>query len=214
VGCLAVSRCNPIREFFRGAPFQLKETMGYFDTDAGVDEYIKLAEGYDGRELIEILRSHVPSGSSVLELGMGPGVDLALLQPHFEATGSDSSAIFVDRYRALEPSADVLVLDAVDLETERRFDAIYSNKVLQHLSKQDAGRSLAAQHRILNPGGTALHALWFGDKLEEHHGLLFQQYTAESFSEFLGEQFEVLEAKLYAEMEPDDSLSVVIRRVD
>jgi SAM-dependent methyltransferase len=188
--------------------------MGYFDTNEGVDEYIEIAEGYDGRELIEILRSHVPSGSSVLELGMGPGKDLALLQPHFQATGSDGSAIFVDRYRALEPSADVLILDAVNIDTERRFDAIYSNKVMHHLPKQDARRSLAAQHRTLNPGGIALHSLWFGDELEEHHGLLFQQYTAASFSELLDERFEVLESKLYAEMEPDDSLSVILRRID
>ena len=85
---------------------------------------------------------------------------------------------------------------------------------MHHLSKRDAGRSLAAQHRILNPGGIALHSLWFGDKLEEHHDLLFQQYTAESFSELLDEPFEVLESKLYAEMATDDSLSVVLRRID
>jgi len=188
--------------------------MGYFDTDEGVDQYIAMAEGYDGRELIEILRSYAPSGSSVLELGMGPGKDLALLEPYFRATGSDSSAVFVDRYRALESSADVLVLDAVNIDTERRFDAIYSNKVMQHLSKRDARQSLTAQHRALNSGGIALHSLWFGDKLEEHHGLLFQQYTAESFSELLDEQFEVLESKLYAEMAADDSLCVVLRRLD
>jgi len=188
--------------------------MGYFDTDQGVDEYIQMAEGSDGRDLIEILRRHVPSGSSVLELGMGPGKDLALLQPYFQATGSDSSPVFIDRYRAREPSADALVLNAVNIDTERRFDAIYSNKVMQHLSKQDAGRSLAAQHRTLNPGGAALHSLWYGDELEEHHGLLFQQYTAESFSELLDERFEVIESKLYAEMAKDDSLCVVLRRID
>jgi hypothetical protein len=38
------------------------EPMGYFDTIEGVDEYIAMAEGYDGRELIEILQSYVPSG--------------------------------------------------------------------------------------------------------------------------------------------------------
>ena len=119
--------------------------MGYFDTNEGVDQYIKMAEGYDGRELVEVLRSYVPSGSSVLELGMGPGTDFVLLQPCFRATGSDRSGIFVNRYRALEPSADVLVLDAVDIDTERRFDAIYSNKVMQHLFKHS--RSLR-----LNPG--------------------------------------------------------------
>jgi SAM-dependent methyltransferase len=188
--------------------------MGYFDTDEGVNEYIQMAEGYDGRELVEILQKYVPSGSSVLELGMGPGKDLALLQRYFKPTGSDRSAVFVERYRALEPSADVLVLDAVHIDTERCFDAIYSNKVLHHLPKQDAARSMAAQHRALNPGGIALHSLWSGDKLEEHHGLLFQQYTAERFPELLDEQFEVLESKLYAEMDADDSLCIVLRRLD
>jgi len=188
--------------------------MGYFDADECVDEFIKMAEGYDGRELIEILRSDVPSGSSVFDFGMGPGKDLALLQPYFQATGSDRSAVFVDRVRALESSADALVLDAVDMDTERRFDAIYSNKVMQHSSRQDAARSLAAQHRILNAGATALHSLWFGDKLEEHHDLLFRQHTAEGFSKLLYEQFEVLGSEPYAEMAADDSLCVVLRRID
>jgi trans-aconitate methyltransferase len=144
---------------------------------------------------------------------MGPGKDLALLQRHFRVTGSDSSAVFVDRYRALNPSADVLVLDAVNIETDRRFDAIYSNKVMHHLSKEDAGRSLGAQHRVLNAGGIALHSLWFGDECEEHNGLLFQQYTLESFSELLDGQFEVLESRSYAEMAADDSLCVILRRL-
>ena len=188
--------------------------MDCFDTQHGVDEYIRIAEGYDGRELIGILRKHVPSDSSVLELGMGPGKDFALLRQYFRTTGSDGSSIFVDRYRALESSADVLVLDAVTIETDRRFDAIYSNKVLQHLTRCDAEQSLIAQHRVLNPGGIALHSLWFGDELERHNVLLFQQYTTESFAELLNQRFEVLESTLYAEIDAEDSLCVVLRRLE
>jgi hypothetical protein len=29
--------------------------MGFFDTEKGVEQYIKMAEGYDGAELIKIL---------------------------------------------------------------------------------------------------------------------------------------------------------------
>jgi trans-aconitate methyltransferase len=188
--------------------------MGYFDTREGVDEYVKLAEGYDGRGLVEILRKYVPLDSSVLELGMGPGKDFALLRRYFRATGSDSSAIFVEQYRALEPSSDVLILDAATIETDRKFDAIYSNKVLRHLTRRDAEQSLVAQNRALNPGGVALHSLWFGDKLERHHGLLFQQYTIESFAKLLNQRFEVLESTPYAEMAAGDSLCVVIRRLE
>ena len=46
--------------------------MGFFDTEKGVDEYIKMAEGYDGAELIKILQKYLPEKSTVLELGMGP----------------------------------------------------------------------------------------------------------------------------------------------
>jgi hypothetical protein len=49
--------------------------MGFFDTEKGVDEYLKMAEGLDGAELIKILQKFVPEKSSVLELGMGPGKD-------------------------------------------------------------------------------------------------------------------------------------------
>jgi hypothetical protein len=85
---------------------------------------------------------------------------------------------------------------------------------MHHLSKQDAALSLTRQHKVLNADGIGLHSLWSSDELEEHHGLLFQQYTAESFAELLDEQFEVLESTLYAEMESGDSLYVVIKRLD
>ena len=54
--------------------------MGFFDTKKGVERYIKMAEGYDGAELIKILLKHLPANSIVLELGMGPGKDIDILK--------------------------------------------------------------------------------------------------------------------------------------
>ena len=87
--------------------------MGFFDTDEGIEQYMEMAEGYDGAELVAVLRKHLPEGSSVLELGMGPGVDLDILARDYEVTGSDTSEPFLDRYRDLHPDADLLNLDAV-----------------------------------------------------------------------------------------------------
>lgn len=101
---------------------------GYFDDAKNVEAYIKMAEGYDGRELIEILKTHLDSGAKVLELGMGPGKDYTLLGEHYQATGSDNSAIFVERYRQQDAQADVVVLDAVTMAIERKFDGIYGDK--------------------------------------------------------------------------------------
>jgi len=44
-----------------------------------VEQYIKLADGYDGAELIKKLNQFLPNDSSILELGTGPGTDLKLL---------------------------------------------------------------------------------------------------------------------------------------
>ncbi len=99
--------------------------MDFYDEEKNVDTYVQMAEGYDGSELVDVLKKHLAPGSTVLELGMGPGKDVALLAEAFAATGSDRSEVFLRRYRRDHPDADVLLLDAVTMETERRFDAIY-----------------------------------------------------------------------------------------
>lgn len=50
--------------------------MSFFDNEKNVLEYIKMCEGFDGRELIQILSKYLPKDASVLELGSGPGKDL------------------------------------------------------------------------------------------------------------------------------------------
>ena len=72
-----------------------RKNMDYFSNAKNVEDYIQMAEGFDGRELVDILRKHLKGGSTVLELGMGPGKDLKLLSEHFTVTGSDSSNIFI-----------------------------------------------------------------------------------------------------------------------
>jgi len=73
--------------------------MGFYDSKENVETYIQIAKGYDGKALIDILRTYLPTGSSVLELGMGPGIDLDTLAKDYDVTGSDQSDIFLDRYR-------------------------------------------------------------------------------------------------------------------
>ena len=187
--------------------------MGFYDTEKGVKEYIKLAEGFDGAELIEWLNSYLPENSTVLELGMGPGKDLDILLKKYAATGSDFAQPFIDLYLKQHPDADVFQLDAVTMNTPRRFDAIYSNKVLQHLTMDMCRQSLAAQHLVLNAGGIVLHALWYGTEYEEFGDLGFQQYTDESFSALLEGRFEILESKIFTEMEKDDSFAFVLKRL-
>jgi trans-aconitate methyltransferase len=186
--------------------------MGYYDTDETVEEYIKMAEGIDGRELVDALRSHLPIGATVLELGMGPGKDLEILGESFQATGSDSSRVFVERYRQAHPKADLMVLDAASMDTDRRFDAIYSNKVLQHLTTAQLEDSLHRQAKVLNSSGIMLHSFWYGDGEEEYSGLRFVYYTEESFGELIGDEYDIVESSRYSEAETDDSIYFVLAK--
>ena len=186
--------------------------MEFFKDEENVENYISLAEGYDGRELIDILRTHLEPGSSVLELGMGPGKDLDILGETFTVTGSDYSEIFLDRYRKVHPEADLIMLDARILGTDRTFDCIYSNKVLMHLSRDELETSLSRQKDLLNEGGLLFHSFWRGDKVEVHHGLRFVYYDQTHLGEMFGIDYDVVALEVYSEMEDDDSIYVVARK--
>jgi trans-aconitate methyltransferase len=185
--------------------------MSYFDDEQNVLEYIEMAEGFDGRELVEKLGAFLPEGSTVLELGMGPGVDLELLSRKYKATGSDTSEIFLSRYRAEHPDADLLSLDAVTLDTDRKFQCIYSNKVLHHLTRHELPRSFLRQADVLRPGGITLHTFWHGEE-ETHHGMRFVYYEFSELEAMIPTEFQILEISLYEEMEENDSICLVLKR--
>jgi trans-aconitate methyltransferase len=186
--------------------------MGFFDTEKGVDEYIKMAEGYDGAELIKILQEYLDEKSTVLELGMGPGKDLDILSKTFTVTGSDNSQVFLDKYRKENPKADLLKLDAVTLSTNRTFDCIYSNKVLHHLTREDLKKSIQRQSEIVNPRGIAFHSFWKGDKDENYDGMLFTKYQIDELKEIIGNSFDILAMNIYTEMEKDDSILAILKK--
>jgi SAM-dependent methyltransferase len=186
--------------------------MGYYDDEKNVEQYIQMAEGYDGALLIDVLRQHLASGSTVLELGMGPGKDLLLLARHFKVTGSDSSSIFVERFRAQHPGADVMQLDAITMDTDRQFDAVYSNKVLYHLTGEQLRQSFEQQQRILRPGGLALHSFWYGDGQEDMHGLHFAYYDDAQLRALAEPYFDIVQGERYTEMEANDSLYIVLKK--
>ena len=185
----------------------------YYDDEKNARDYIEMAEGYDGRELIEVLKGYLPDGASLLELGMGPGVDLELLSKSYQVTGSDNAQTFLDIYRQKDPKAGLLLLDAVSIETDFKFDGIYSNKVLHHLSADELKNSFLRQRDILNPEGILLHSFWYGDREEFMQGLRFRYYTEDLLLAMVEPHFEVLEITRYCEMEAEDSLYLVLKMI-
>ena len=186
--------------------------MDYYANQENVAAYIQMAADTDGKLLVDVLRRHLPGESTVLELGMGPGKDLLLLTQYYRATGSDFSGVFVERFRKLHPELEVRRLDAITIATDRRFAAIYSNKVLSHLAPSDLRASFQRQAQVLEGRGLALHSFWYGDHVAERQGLLFAYYREDTLSALFEPEFEVLDSERYSEFESDDSLYVVLRR--
>jgi len=185
--------------------------MGYFDSEKNVQEYIKMVEEYDATELINILRKYLKEESTLLELGMGPGKDLDILREYYKVTGSDSSQIFVNRYKKIHPESDILQIDATDIKIQQKFDCIFSNKVLIHLTKEECKSSFKQQKNILNPKGILFHTFWYGTKTEKHHGLLFTYYTEDYLRKMVEEYFNIISLERYSEMEKDDSILLVLQ---
>ena len=187
--------------------------MGYFDTKKGIEEYIKRSDGWGGSKLINVLKKYLPKKSTLLELGMGPGRDFDILKKTYTSTGSDGSKVFLDRYKRKDKNAELLRLDVVSIPTEKRFDCIYSNKVLHHLTKKDLKKSIRRQKEVLNPEGIAFHSFWKGNKVEHKHGLLFMYYEIGALEKIIDKEFDILEIEPFTEMEKDDSIYVVLKKV-
>jgi len=186
--------------------------MNPYDTRKRAVEYIFMADGYDGRALVGLLHGYLRPGSAVLEIGMGPGKDIALLKENYHVTGSDISPAFLELYREKNPGSDLILLDAVTLETERKFNCIYSNKVLHYLDPDQLKASLIRQYEVLTPGGLLCHSFWYGEKEIEVKGMKFHYYSDRMVRECLDDKFEVIVSKKYREMDLDDSLFMLMRR--
>lgn len=187
--------------------------MDYYENKENVQKYIKFVPSHDGALLVDVLVEHLTAGSTVLELGMGPGKDFDLLRQHFRMTGSDLSNEFLDLCRQKYDDADLLRLDARTLDTDRKFDAIFSNKALIHLDRQELGDSFARQHALLNSGGLILHSFWCGTGEADFDDLRLVYHDEAGLSGMLAGAFEVVDMARHAKMADDDSIYVLARKI-
>ncbi|MEL6538879.1 MAG: class I SAM-dependent methyltransferase [Bacteroidota bacterium] len=186
----------------------------YYHTPESVAEYIKMAEGFNGQELIDQLQVHLPPGSQVLELGTGPGTDWQILSKAYTVTGSDLSAEFLKHLQTTHPKGHFLELDAATLETNQTFDGIYSNKVLHHLQDEALQQSISRQAHVLNPKGILCHSFWKGEGSEVFKGMYVNYHQGEELAEVFGQHFDILALKAYAEFEENDSFLLIARKLD
>jgi len=181
----------------------------YYENPENVASYARFTPTHDGAGLVELLASYLPQRARVLELGMGPGADFEKLAAHFQVTGSDFSRAFLDRYRRLDEAADLLHLDARSIETDRCFDAVFSNKALIHFSPDELQQSFDRQHAVLNDGGLILHSFWYGEGQADYNGLTLVYHNEQDLTDMLSGSFDILALERHAKMTEGDSIFVL-----
>lgn len=184
----------------------------YYKDKETVAEYIEMAKDVNGQTLIEKLKQFLPTGTSVLEIGSGPGTDWRILNNHYKVVGSDYSNVFLKHLKGQNPNGAFLKLDAVTLETNQTFDGIYSNKVLIHLNENELDASIKRQAAILNHGGIVCHSFWKGEGSEIFKGMFVQYYHTDTLITAFSNEFELLSIETYSEFEEDDSILLIGRK--
>jgi lipopolysaccharide exporter len=89
----------------------------------------------------------------ILEIGCGDGSAFPYLEvPVDSYKGVDFSQRFLDTFRARYPRADLTCAEGSSyVETERRFDVIFSNEVIQHFDPGMLDRHLRNARRMMRP---------------------------------------------------------------
>lgn len=181
----------------------------YYHQEETVAEYLKMAAEVNSSTLIKRYVRHLNENASVLELGTGPGTDWQLLNSYVKTIGSDVSEVFIQHLNATFPGNEFLLLDAITLKTQQKFNGIYANKVLHHLTDEELEMSLKKQADILLPGGVVMHSYWLGEGTEDFKGMFVNYHDKQYLQELYSKQFKVLEMECYQEFERDDSIYII-----
>lgn len=184
----------------------------FYNTKESVEEYIKLAKDANGKLLIEKLKQILPSQSSILEIGSGPGTDWKILQEYYDVTGSDNSKKFLMHLVNEYHQGKFIELDAISLKTDMKFDGIYSNKVMHHLKDDELIDSVKRQNEILNSNGIICHSFWKGEGSEIFKGLFVNYHTVATLTKTHQKHFEILSIEEYKEFDDNDSLLLFARK--
>lgn len=107
------------------------------------------------RAWLERLRTSMPSGSRVLDVGCGAGVPIArwFVEQGYEITGVDFAAPMLERSRARFPDQRWLEADMRTLELGETFGAVIAWDSLFHLTFDEQRSTLPRLMKHVAPGG-------------------------------------------------------------
>jgi ubiquinone/menaquinone biosynthesis C-methylase UbiE len=146
------------------------------------------------RALLAALIEQTPAGTTVGDLGCGPGHVTGWLAAHgATAIGIDLSAGMVEVARREQPGAEFRVGDLLSLPAaDGEFGAVIAFYSIIHLAPGELPAALAEMYRVLRPGGLALLTFHIGTEVRH-------------FTEWLGQDVDV-DFRFYP---PDDVIAAL-----
>ncbi|MEO0461026.1 MAG: class I SAM-dependent methyltransferase [Myxococcota bacterium] len=164
-----------------------QSTLSHYQHNA--DDFREGTQDHDVSQNVDALLRHLPGPSKqrILDLGCGPGRDLATFVARGHVpVGLDGASAFVAMARAAT-GCEVWHQDlfALELPTER-FDGIFANAVLFHVPTQELFRVLRDLRQTLVSGGVLFVSNPRGPDTEQQQGLRYGAYlTMETWSRFV-----------------------------
>ncbi len=163
-----------------------RQTVDYYDQHA--QQFFDGTRDHDVSQNIAALLGaiEVPAPYAILDLGCGPGRDLAAFAAlGHVAIGVDGSARFADMARAFS-GCEVWQQDFVKLALPpAHFDGVYANAALFHVPSAALAQVLLDLHATLKPGGVLFSSNPRGQNQEgwngERYGSYHDQATWERF---------------------------------
>ena len=171
-------------------------TLGHYQKNA--QAFWEGTRDHDVRQNIEALIRHIegPEPYTVLDLGCGPGRDLATFSAlGHKAVGLDGCPKFAEMARQ-HSGCEVLLQNILAMELPREhFDGIYANAVLFHVPSTELPRVIGELREALKPRGVLFCSNPHGQNQEGWNGERYGAYhDLETWRAILtGEGFEELE---------------------
>lgn len=191
---------TPPRPLARLAPDELaaaaRSTVGHYEQNA--EGFREGTKDHDVSQNVDALCRALPGPAPqrILDLGCGPGRDLAtFLELGHSPVGLDGAPAFVAMAREAT-GCEVWHQDFLALDLPRvRFDGIFANAVLFHVPTQALPRVLAELRDALVDGGALFCSNPRGPDIEQQQGLRYGAYlTFETWCDYVGAAgFELLE---------------------
>lgn len=181
-------------------------TINYYNNNS--KQLIFRYESADMLSLHKLLLKHIPTNSSVLDIGFGSGRDLSFLYKHgCDIWGIDPAIEFVNNLKLKYPEKkdhffiDVLPFKAINEEIYKHFNAVISIATLMHLKRSEYKDSVKSITDVCKDSSVVIISFSSGSRKGET-----QRYFEEVDAEYLNALFLEKDFRLIDSVSNKDSL--------